>query len=265
MLIRLSRSSATTSRARRLDCTSAYSLSSFSGFTQKPYGVVALARPTEALRYTGLRTLSTTARLRSDNINMADAFREMEANGVPKKGEPTAAAAPEQEQQKELPKLSAAEFRVYNRMAEHMDMFHNNFRQTWNLLHTACTTGKKPAGMTLRSFLQTGDDFAHHLTIHHTIEERHIFPVLAKKMPAFRKELELLTQHKQIHAGLEQFEAYIAACRAGERELRFGELGEVMDTFGAVLWEHLDAEVHELRAENMRRFWTAEEMRRLPM
>lgn len=54
---------------------------------------------------------------------MADAFREMEANGVPKKGEPTAAAAPEQEEQKELPKLSAAEFRVYNRMAEHMDLF----------------------------------------------------------------------------------------------------------------------------------------------
>ena len=142
---------------------------------------------------------------------------------------------------------------------------HNNFRQTWNLLHGACTSGKKPQGMTLRSFLQAGDDFAHHLTIHHTIEERHIFPVLAKKMPAFAKELELLTQHKQIHNGLEKFEAYIAECRAGERELRFGELKAVMDTFGKVLWEHLDAEVHELRAENMRRFWTQEEMRRLPM
>ena len=48
--------------------------------------------------------------------------------------------------------------------------------------------------MTLRSFLQAGDDFAHHLTIHHTIEERHIFPVLAKKMPAFAKELEHKTE-----------------------------------------------------------------------
>jgi len=119
--------------------------------------------------------------------------------------------------------------------------------------------------MTLRSFLQAGDDFAHHLTIHHTIEERHIFPVLARKMPAFAKELELLTQHKEIHKGLEQFEQYIAECRAGERELRFAELGEVMDSFGGVLWEHLDDEVRELRAENMRLFWTQEEMRRLPM
>ena len=56
-------------------------------------------------------------------MSAEDACREMEAVGVLKKGEPTAAAAPEQEQQKELPKLSAAEFRVYNRMAEHMDMF----------------------------------------------------------------------------------------------------------------------------------------------
>jgi len=231
-------------------------------------------------------------------MSAQDAFREMEANGLHKQGQPTAAAAPDQEQQvkeakeekkdeKVLPKLSAAEFRVYNRMAEHMDMFvrdcvllcvirlsqltpisslqHNNFRQTWHLLHNACTSGKKPQSMTLRGFLQAGDEFAHHLTIHHTIEEKHIFPILAKKMPAFRKELELLTQHKQIHDGLDKFEAYLAECRSGERELRFAELGKVMDGFGAVLWEHLDAEVHELRAENMRLYWTPEEMRRLPM
>jgi hypothetical protein len=64
-------------------------------------------------------------------MSAQDAFREMEANGVHKQGQPTAAAAPDQKQQekeaeveeKPLPKLSAAEFRVYNRMAEHMDMF----------------------------------------------------------------------------------------------------------------------------------------------
>ena len=61
---------------------------------------------------------------RTDNMSAAgDACREMEANGVKKQGEPTEAAAPKQEKQKDLPKLSPAEFRVYNRMAEHMDMF----------------------------------------------------------------------------------------------------------------------------------------------
>lgn len=70
-----------------------------------------------------IRGFTESLRFRSDNMGVDDAFREMEAAGVPKQGQPTAAAAPQQEQQKELPKLSTAEFRVYNRMAEHMDLF----------------------------------------------------------------------------------------------------------------------------------------------
>lgn len=90
---------------------------------RNPFPIAALSPLANAFRVPAVRALSSTAATRSDNISMADACREMEAHGVPKKGEPTAAAAPAQEQQKELPKLSAAEFRVYNRMAEHMDMF----------------------------------------------------------------------------------------------------------------------------------------------
>lgn len=169
------------------------------------------------------------------------------------------------EEEKPLPKLSAAEFRQYNHMAEHMDYFHNHFRSTWNLLYTACEEGKRPKGMSIRQFLSTGEQFIQHLTMHHGIEERHIFPILAKKMPAFRKELELLTQHKQIHKGLDKLEEYLAACQCGERELRLSELKEVLDGFGKVLWEHLNDEVKQLGAENMRKYWTLEEMRRMPM
>jgi len=80
-------------------------------------------------------------------MSAQDAFREMEANGLHKQGEPTAAAAPDQEQQekeeregkqageeKVLPKLSAAEFRVYNRMAEHMDLFVRYLEQPHTLV-----------------------------------------------------------------------------------------------------------------------------------
>jgi hemerythrin-like domain-containing protein len=132
-------------------------------------------------------------------------------------------------------------------------------------MYKACETSKRPSGMSLRQFLSTGLEFCHHLTMHHTIEERHIFPVLAKKMPAFKKELELLSQHKQIHVGLEKFEDYLNKCRSGEHELRLEEMKVVMDGFGKVLWQHLDDEVKQLGAENMRTFWTLEEMRRMPM
>ena len=119
--------------------------------------------------------------------------------------------------------------------------------------------------MSIRAFLSTGDDFVHHLTVHHTIEEKHIFPVLARKMPAFKKELELLTQHKQIHQGLDKFEVYLGEVKTGKRDLVYGEMKAVMETFGKVLWQHLDDEVHQLRAENMRKYWTPEEVRRIPM
>jgi hemerythrin-like domain-containing protein len=101
--------------------------------------------------------------------------------------------------------------------------------------------------------------------MHHGIEERHFFPVLARKMPAFQKELELLTHHKMIHAGLVKLQVYLEECKAGERELRLQELKIIMDTFGDVLWTHLDAEVKQLEAENMRKFWSLDEMRAMPM
>lgn len=49
-------------------------------------------------------------------------FEAMAKEGVPKAEEPTGVAKPEREEQN-LPKLSPQDFRVYNRMAEHMDMF----------------------------------------------------------------------------------------------------------------------------------------------
>ncbi|KAF2649226.1 hypothetical protein K491DRAFT_698277 [Lophiostoma macrostomum CBS 122681] len=168
-------------------------------------------------------------------------------------------------EEERLPKLSAAEFKAYNHMAEHMDYFHNHFRQTWTVLMGACESQKRPQGMSIRQFLAVSDQFVSQLSLHHGIEEQHLFPFLARKMPAFRKELELLTQHKQIHAGLDELSDYVRDCRTGEKELRLSELKGILDTFGTVLWQHLDDEVKQLGAENMRKYWTIEEMRRMPM
>jgi len=130
-------------------------------------------------------------------------------------------------------------------------------------MYKACENNKRPAGMSIRQFLRTGLEFCNHLGMHHGIEEQHVFPLLAKKMPAFRKELELLTQHKEIHQGLKKFQEYLENCQSGENELRLVEMKRLMDQFGDVLWRHLDDEVKELGAENMRKYWTLEEMRTL--
>lgn len=74
---------------------------------------------------------------------------------------------------------------------------------------------------------------------------------------------ELILQHRAIHAGMDQLEKYLRDCRSpGKREtLDLAVLKEKMDSWGEVLMKHLDQEVEELGAENMRRFWTREEMR----
>jgi hypothetical protein len=143
--------------------------------------------------------------------------------------------------EKPLPKLTPTEFRQFNRMADHMDYFHNNFRNTWNIIYSACESQKRPKGMSIKQFLGLGQQFCHHLTVHHTIE------------------------HKQIHVGLDKLEKYLEECADGERELRMSEMKDILDTFGTVLWQHLDDEVKQLGAENMRKYWTAEEIRRMPM
>ncbi|PNS18322.1 hypothetical protein CAC42_6139 [Sphaceloma murrayae] len=162
-----------------------------------------------------------------------------------------------------LPPLSDRDFKTYNRLADHMDLFHNHFRMEWNHLYQSCEAGKRSKGQSIRSFIGSGLQFCEHLTMHHGIEEHRVFPMLARKMPAFRKQDELIGQHKQIHKGLEKMEAYLVACETGERELRLVELKEIMDSFGKVLWEHLDDEVRTLGAENMRKYWSKEEMQRL--
>lgn len=130
-------------------------------------------------------------------------------------------------------------------------------------MYKACETNKRPMGLSIRGFIGAGMQFCHHLTIHHTIEEQHVFPELAERMPAFRQHDVLITAHEKIHDGIEKTEDYLQQCSSGQRELRLYELKEIMDSFGKVLWEHLDEEVSMLGAENMRKYWTKEEIMRM--
>lgn len=60
------------------------------------------------------------------------------------------------------------------------------------------------------------------------------------------------------------FEDYVRRCHGGELELEMGILREKMDSWGGVLWEHLDEEVRLFGGERMRRVWSKEEMMVLP-
>ncbi|KAL5352259.1 hypothetical protein ACLOAV_002206 [Pseudogymnoascus australis] len=152
----------------------------------------------------------------------------------------------------EVPPLTASEFRAYNGMAEHMEYFHDRFRSTWNLLYGACESNSRPKSMSIKQFITTGLQFCGHLTAHHSIEEMHIFPVLAKRMPEFKNgpkykgAAELLRQHKEIHDGLDVFQLYLRQCETGEVDFDLKVLKTKMESWGEVLWTHLDQEVKTL-------------------
>lgn len=118
--------------------------------------------------------------------------------------------------------------------------------------------------MSIRQFLSLIDSFTSTLTLHHDIEEQHFFPALGSRMEVFRQGEIMKSQHKEIHNGLDKLVAYAGECRRGDRELRLSEMQVIMDGFGDVLWRHLDLEVENLGAENMRRFWSLDEMKKFP-
>ncbi|KAF7950017.1 hypothetical protein EAE96_007321 [Botrytis aclada] len=159
------------------------------------------------------------------------------------------------------PRLTLSEFKAYNRLADQMDLFHNNFRRMWNEVYSACTNNKRPSDQSIHTFLSLAESFCNQLTLHHTIEERHFFPELAARMSEFRKDL--VGQHREIHHGLDKMHRYVKMCRSGETELQLLHIKVLMDSFGEILWTHPDDEVRALGADNMRKYWTLQEMTEL--
>ncbi len=143
--------------------------------------------------------------------------------------------------------------------------------------------------MTLKQFIEEGLHLVSYLTAHHNIEETYLYPILARKMPEFccattgkghghgkgkgggssskakDGDSELIRQHRAIHEGMDVFEAYLRGCKNRETELELSVLREKMDSWGEVLLKHLDQEVRDLGAENMRKYWSVDEMRAFPI
>ncbi|RYN78772.1 hypothetical protein AA0120_g10823 [Alternaria tenuissima] len=203
---------------------------------------------------------------------MGNATSETTVRSIAIPSAPLAEAQPEGT----LLPLTSWEHKQYNQLAIKMDYFYNIFRDSWRTMNTACQNRAPfPPRTSLSSFLDVALHFCTHLKGHHDLEETYYFPILARKMPCFTKEMEMPSQHKQIHGGLLELKRFL---ERKQRDLEKGQKMEssngqefewermkgIMDTFGDALWRHLDEEVEMLGAENMRRYWTLDEMRCMP-
>ncbi|KAJ7680374.1 hemerythrin/HHE cation-binding motif-containing protein [Mycena polygramma] len=153
-----------------------------------------------------------------------------------------------------------------------MASFHNYFKQEFNMLYDGADGSFTKRGLSLTLFLQKATQLNSHLTMHHTIEERHIFPILAKRMPEFSTETEHahIDSHKGIHKGLDELATLVhkfkkepsTYCKFSQTPT---EMRACLDGFRDVLFTHLDEEVNDLRGENMKKYWTLEELEAIPM
>ncbi|KAF9033304.1 hypothetical protein BDZ89DRAFT_1063044 [Hymenopellis radicata] len=161
--------------------------------------------------------------------------------------------------------MTSYEERKWNRLSERMSTFHEWFKQEFNNLHELADGSFNNRGMNLTLYLHSARQFEHSLTSHHTIEERHIFPVLGKRMPSFAADHEHLKSHQGIHDGLESLAKLLHKWKQDPSTYSPEEMRACLDGFKDVLFTHLDQEVADLQGENMKKYWTLKELESIPI
>jgi len=161
---------------------------------------------------------------------------------------------------------SAREERKWNNLSEKMSSFHDWFKQEFNTIYELADGSFTSRGLSLPRYLDTAGAMNHHLTMHHTIEERYLFPILAKTMPQFAKENgSHIASHHGIHEGLNQLETLVKKWKDTPSTYSPTEMRACLDSFRDVLFHHLDEEVADLRGENLKKYITLEELESLPI
>ncbi|KAF8893791.1 hypothetical protein BD779DRAFT_1503431 [Infundibulicybe gibba] len=144
-----------------------------------------------------------------------------------------------------------------------MNSFHQWFKDEFNTLYELGDGSFTQRGLSLPMYLESAKRLNAHLTLHHTVEEQHFFPVLAKRMPNFGSGEDHIESHRKIHKGLDDLEALVKKFQSDPTSYRPSEMRNCLDSFRTVLFKHLDDEVADLSGENLKKYWTLEEVDKL--
>ncbi|CAL1706906.1 unnamed protein product [Somion occarium] len=160
---------------------------------------------------------------------------------------------------------TAQEERKWNHLGMLMERFHNHFKVEFNAIYEMADGSFARRGLSLGLYLRQAEELRRYLTTHHTIEERHVFPVLAKRMSSFSNDEVHIKSHHAIHEGLNKLGEIIHKWKADPSTYSPQEMRDCLDSWREVLFKHLDEEVEDLSGDNMKKYWTLEEMDLLPM
>ncbi|KAJ3022409.1 hypothetical protein HKX48_006226 [Thoreauomyces humboldtii] len=164
----------------------------------------------------------------------------------------------------------------YTRLLDGMLMYHAGFRRSIATIQSLLPgTQSVDARPSLLTILSTASSLAQHLDVHHSIEERYIFPLLAKRMPA-EFGMDHLKEHHVMYDHLKRFAAYAGTVqknlvKARKTAVEGGDwdkntydearLTVLVKQLGDALLFHLDHEEHSLHADQLRKAgFSAEEL-----
>jgi Hemerythrin HHE cation binding domain len=190
----------------------------------------------------------------------------------------------------------------FARLYQGMLPFHNHFRMEHAQIVKGIPKSQTSPKVSLLHLMQQALQLCGHLEMHHTIEEAHIFPLLAKKVPSFAMDSDHIKEHALMHAQLEALQQYSQKVlrdlqsspgRKAENEgagkvVKSEEEGDddddvkrkpwptsiydedKFDTLikgvAATLFPHLQAEEASLRPENLKKHgMTLGDIQRIPM
>jgi len=151
----------------------------------------------------------------------------------------------------ELPVLSAREQTRWNRLGNLMSQYHASFKHEFNTIYELADGSFSKQGLSLPDYLRVAHGLKTHLTAHHTIEERFVFPILAKRMPQFKGHH--LESHSGIHDGLDRLDDLLSKYRSDPSLYSPKDMKACLDSWREVLFRHLDEEVEDLQGDNLRK------------
>ncbi|KAI1127423.1 hemerythrin HHE cation binding domain-containing protein [Nemania abortiva] len=141
--------------------------------------------------------------------------------------------------------------------ATHMALAHNLMIRALNAMYLQAPQISPEKETPFLNFAELWCRVVEH---HHRTEEEIFFPMLEEMSGDKDVMNENTKQHNAFQSGLAQFTIYVRECLAHEKKFNGEELVRILDSFAAVLWQHLSDEIPTLLAleqygERMRGFY----------
>ncbi|KAF9465054.1 hypothetical protein BDZ94DRAFT_433532 [Collybia nuda] len=153
---------------------------------------------------------------------------------------------------------SAEEERRWNHLSNLMNSFHQWFKDEFKRIYESADGSFANRGLSLSQYLSTVTSFNASLTMHHTMEERHVFPILAQGIPKFASSTHggHIDSHREIHDGLENLAQKVTKWTEDPTMYSPMEMKISLEALSNVLFSHLDQEVEDIRGDNLKPYFT---------